>query len=527
MRVASNGTSLLRSSLLCAALLYAFPASAQSSSKTPTAMSQRELDAQVRSLSQSLEQTRAELAESRSEIRELRAMVEQVLKKVGSPGMPVPDGAAHQELASLSMPDFSSSANVNAKSAVQETPVQVTQDDLQIVNTRLEELQQDKVESASKYRLKLSGIVLFNAFSQSGQVDNLDVPTLAFPRSSDQSSGSFGVTLRQSILGLSGVGPDLLGARTSADVQADFFGGLPSGYGSSGSGIIRMRVARIRFDWGNTSIVAGLDSPFFSPDVPTSYMSIAVPGFAASGNLWTWTPSLRIEHRFNANASQFKVEAGILDPGTWTGVVEGGRAPTPGESAWQPAYSFRLSENGRNENRPWSFGASGIYFPQRFSSGTISGWGAIADWKVALLPRAELSGEFFTGKGLDAFGGVPYVAVLNPANSLYNYVTAPGLADLTMMGGWSQLKFKLNTGNEFNFAAGTGSRDSSGVRALAMADPEIAALSPRNQMFFVNYIFRPRPDLIFSVEYRRFRTYPNSGDPAFAGQVGLAAGFLF
>ncbi len=525
MRISSNGTSLLRPGLLCLALLYGLPAFAQSSPKTPTAMSEHELDAKVRSLTQSLEQTRAELAESRSEIRELRAMVEQVLKKVGGPGMPAADGAAHQELASLTLPDFSSSAN--AKSGAQEAPAQVTPDDLQIVNTRLEELQQDKVESASKYRLKLSGIVLFNAFSQYGQVDNLDVPTLALPRSADDPFGSFGATLRQSIVGLSGVGPDILGARTSADVQADFFGGLPSGYGSDASGIVRMRVARIRFDWENTSIVAGLDTPFFSPNVPASYMSIAVPGFAASGNLWTWTPSLRVEHRFNMNASQFKVEAGILDPGIWAGVVEGGRAPTPGESSWQPAYSFRLSENGRNENRPWSFGASGIYFPQRFPSGRISGWGAIADWRVALLPRAELSGEFFAGKGLDAFGGVPYVAVLNPGNSLYNYVTAPGLADLTMTGGWSQLKFKLNTGNEFNFAAGMGSRDSSGVRALAMADPEIAALSPRNQMFFVNYIFRPRPDLIFSVEYRRFRTYPNSGDPDFAGQVGLAAGFLF
>jgi hypothetical protein len=525
MRVSLDGTQRLCWSLLCIALLYALPAAAQSNSQSSRAMSEQQLDAKVRSLTQSLEQTRVELAESRSEIRELRAMVEQVLKRVGNPGMSAPNGVAHQELASLALPGVSSSAI--AKSNDEQTFAPVTQDDLQIVNTRLDELQQDKVESASKYRLKLSGIVLFNAFSQSGQVDNLDVPSLALPRSADEPSGSFGATLRQSIIGLTGVGPNILGARTSADVQADFFGGLASGYGSGSAGIIRMRVARIRFDWENTSIVAGLDTPFFSPNAPASYMSIAVPGFASSGNLWTWTPSIRVEHRFNANASQFKIEAGILDPGIWAGAVEGGRAPTPGEGSWQPSYSFRLSENGRNETRPWSFGASAMYFPQHFASGTVSGWGAIADWRVSLLPRTELSGEFFTGKGLDSFGGVPYVVVPNEGNHLYNYVTAPGLADLTMTGGWSQFKFKLNTGNEFNFAAGMGSRDSSGVRALAMADPEIAALSPRNQMFFVNYIFRPRSDLVFSVEYRRFRTYPISGDPAFAGQVGLAAGFLF
>jgi hypothetical protein len=44
---------------------------------------------------------------------------------------------------------------------------------------------------------------------------------------------------------------------------------------------------------------------------------------------------------------------------------------------------------------------------------------------------------------------------------------------------------------------------------------------------FVNYVFRPRSDLLFSAEYRRLRSYEINGAPATAGQLGLAMGFLF
>jgi hypothetical protein len=46
-------------------------------------------------------------------------------------------------------------------------------------------------------------------------------------------------------------------------------------------------------------------------------------------------------------------------------------------------------------------------------------------------------------------------------------------------------------------------------------------------MFFVNYIFKPRSDLLFSAEYRRLRTYEVNGSPDVAGQIGLALGYLF
>jgi hypothetical protein len=96
-----------------------------------------------------------------------------------------------------------------------------------------------------------------------------------------------------------------------------------------------------------------------------------------------------------------------------------------------------------------------------------------------------------------------------------------------MLGGWSQVKVKLNVRNEFNLAAGFGARSARGTSQTALLDPTLLFLSRRNDMWFVNYIFRPRSDLVFSTEYRRLRTYQVSGNPAIASQAGLAVGFIF
>jgi hypothetical protein len=109
----------------------------------------------------------------------------------------------------------------------------------------------------------------------------------------------------------------------------------------------------------------------------------------------------------------------------------------------------------------------------------------------------------------------------------YLYVTAPTLASIPVIGGWSQLKFTLNSRSEFNLAGGLGQREAGRLRAAAQFDPLLLAVPPSNRVFFFNYIFRPRGDLLFSAEYRRFNTGAIFGAPNLVGQVGLAAGFLF
>jgi hypothetical protein len=479
------------------------------------ALDGQELNGKIETLTRSLEQTQTELARSRSEIEQLRAMLGEVLKRMDGGVTVVPPQGANAGTSEVAAP-----------------AAQISQDDWDLLNARVEEQRQTKVESGSKFRLKLSGLVLFNAFDNAGNVDNLDLPSIALPKFAGNPSGGVGASVRQSIIGLTGFGPQIFGARTSADLQMTFYGGLPSGYTATTSGIANLRYARIRFDWENTSAIAGLDTPFFSPNTPTTYMSVAVPGFASAGNLWVYTPTIRVEQRFGGAGTPFKLEAGLLDPSaninyTTTNNL---RLPSAAESSRIPTYAVRVSYDRKTEERPVSFGAGGVYSPQEFFGNYHQyGWAATADWKFALLPRTELSGQFFTGRGIDGFGGLPenpYPLALQN-QFLYTALTARLLANVGVIGGWSQLKFKWNAQHEFNVAAGTGERNSAALReALGTTFP--APLIPaRNEMIYGNYIFRPRSDLVFSAEYRRLRTYEITGSPNSAGQVGLAVGFLF
>jgi hypothetical protein len=478
-----------------------------------------DLNSKIELLTRSLQQMQTELARSHSEIEQLRAALEQVLKRMDS-------GAAMS--AAAPVPGNGVTAQVKPEEAPK--AAQISQDDWDLLNARVEEQRQTKVESGSKFRLKLSGLALFNAFDNSGQVDNLDVPAIAVPRFPGYSEGGGGASVRQSIIGLTGFGSKILGARTSADLQMGFYGGLPSGYTATSSGIANLRLARLRFDWENTSVVAGLDYPFFSPNLPTTYMSVAVPGLASAGNLWTWTPTVHVEQRFTGALSPMKVEFGVLDPSSNISYATNTnlRIPNAAESSRIPTYAARISFNKKSEDRPASFGFSGVYSAQEFYGGyRLTGWAGIVDWKLPLLPRTELTGQFFTGRGIDGLGGVPEnpYPLQNPL--LYNAVTARLLAELGVIGGWSQFKFKWNARHEFNVAAGTGGRNSAGLRGVIGYGSPALLIPARNEMIFANYIFRPRSDLLFSGEYRRLRTYEVNGAPDSAGQLGLAVGFLF
>ena len=501
--------------VLCILVFSGLAARAQGISGQAPAGAPAELGAKIEVLTHSIEQMQGELEQSRAEIQQLREMIAQILRTQVNP-------------LSTNVVDERAAARQEAQTPVATAPpAHIAEDDWQILNARVEEHEQLKVESASKYRLKLSGIALFNVFDTSGQLDNLDVATMAV-KSASYDTGSVGASFRQSILGLRGIGPTLFGASTSADLQLDFINGAAGPYGGMAAGLVGLRVARLQFDWRQFSVTGGLETPFFSPNTPSSYLSLAVPAFAGAGNLWNWTPEIRAERRFDFASSEIKVEAGVLDSTGYSVSGSSVRLPTPGESSRQPVYAVRLSGNNRMEDHSISFGVSGISAASRFANGQlVHSAGAIADWKFPLIAKLQLSGEFFTGKGLDGFGGLALPAVQPQDYGHYLYTTAPTLAGIPVLGGWSQLKFTLNSRSEFNAAGGLGARDAGRLRAAAQFDPLLVPVPTNNQIFFFNYIFRPRSDLVFSAEYRHFHTSEIVGGRNVAGQVGLAAGFLF
>jgi len=503
---------------LCAVVFAVLPARAQSPAGQSPAESQAELGAKIDALTHSIERMQSELRQSQAEIQQLREMLAEVLQAQGNRSVATP-------VEERALPADNAEAPAAGEPLAQVKPAQISQDDWQVMNARLEEHEQVKVSSSSRYRLTLSGTALFNVFDTSGQVDNLDAPSTAVSASVN-GSGSLSASFRQSLLGLRGLGPRVFGASTSADLQVDFLNGVSAPYGV-GAGIVGLRIARVQFDWQNASVTGGLETPFFAPNTPTSYLSLAVPAFASAGNLWNWTPDLRAERRFDFRSAEFKVEGGFLDSVGYAVSTSQNRAPTPGEASRQPVYAVRLSGNNRNEGRAISFGISGIYAPLSFPARTISASGMLADWKFPLPARLQLSGAFFSGKGLDGFGGLALPSISSQDYAHYLYVTAPTLASIPVIGGWSQLKFTLNSRSEFNLAGGLGQREARRLRGASQYDPLLLTISPSNRVFFFNYIFRPRGDLLLSAEYRHFNTGAISASGNAAGQVGVAAGFLF
>jgi hypothetical protein len=401
------------------------------------------------------------------------------------------------------------------------------QEDQQLQSAKIDDQYQTKVESASKYRLKLSGIALLNAFSNRGSVDNIDLPSFAVGRNPGDGGGSFGATVRQSMMGLEVFGPDLGGARTSAEIQVDFFGGFPSTWDGATMGLVRLRTATARMDWSRTSIVAGQDAPFFSPLSPTSFASLALPALSYSGNLWTWTPQLRVEHRVEiSDGSSVMIQGGILDP--LTGEFPSDpffRSPEAGEMARQPAYATRFAWTHGPRDRSLTVGAGGYYARQHWGFGRrVDAWAGTADWNLPLFSRLSLAGELYRGRALGGLGGGAGRSILSNG-SLTNPATS--VVGLNTMGGWAQLKFMAAEKLELNGAFGEDNPVASDLRRFAAGQTGNYGLMSRNQTAFLNFVYRPRSNLLFSAEYRHLWTSEIDRDKFSADQVNLSIGVLY
>jgi hypothetical protein len=397
------------------------------------------------------------------------------------------------------------------------------EDNLQLLTGKVDDQYQTKIESASKYRVRLSGIVLLNLFGNRGTTDNQDFPSFALPTPLGGSNENLGATMRQSEIGLEAFGPVLAGAKTSASVQADFAGGFPFTWNGVNSGYFRLRTASARMDWENTSVVAGQDDLFISPLSPTSFASLAVPAFNYAGNLWGWIPQVRVEHRWAvSDTSNFKIQAGILDnlTGEFPSAVLWSRIPGPGENSGQPAYALRTAWTGNVFGQTLSLGAAGYYSRQNWGFGRrVDGWAGMTDWKIPLGSRLELSGELYRGRAIGGIGGGVGQSVYFEHNPVDPNAQVYGLDSV---GGWSQLKFKATSKLEFNAAFGLDNPTASEIRAAFRDQP----YPQQNRSSLTNFIYRPRSNLLFSGEYRHLRTAQNYGDDT-AEQINLMMGVLF
>jgi len=490
---------------------------------------QDSLSQQIQKLTDAIANTQAQLEQSQRQISEMQkqlmALQQQVAKGESRETIPASPGSASSASATQSQP---------ADTASQ---IQDIREQQAMIESQIATQEQTKIESESKYPVKITGLLLLNGFVNTRAVDMAATPTLAVP-----GSGSTGASVRQTVLGFDARGPRLFGARSYADLRVDFNGApQSSAYNSSYSGLysgnatmLRLRTAHAGLEWEHTVAYFSLDRPIFNPDTPTSLTAVAVPALAWSGNLWTWNPQAGLRQDIPLPSSRdLQLEAALIDVGNaplspisiYPGATPATSPSSAEQSRW-PGVEARVAllGSGSREESAYHFGLGGYFAPHRDQTNQkFDSWAATADTRLLLPARLELTGSVYRGLALGGLGGGAYKDsgyVPDPDGGEY-------LSPLDDAGGWAQLKERISSRVELNGAFGMDDAFASEVRQISAPGGTIYQNLSRNQTFTGNVIYKPSLYLLFSLEYRHLESYPVFSSPTGSNVIGLGAGFKF
>lgn len=167
----------------------------------------------------------------------------------------------------------------------------------------------------SKFNLSIGGFAKLDYAYNSvnlGQSGSLAPGSGLIPKTSTtaahQSQSIF--TARQSRFWLKVAGPTFLGAKTSALIEADFYGD-PSAAAESPQ--LRMRQAWGAIDWANTGILFGQAYDIFGPMVASTIDFRSGASFGTPNN--PRVPQLRLTQKVNLNSDNaLKLVVGLQDP---------------------------------------------------------------------------------------------------------------------------------------------------------------------------------------------------------------------
>src|SRR5262245_37660987 len=277
---------------------------------------------------------------------------------------------------------------------------------LEMLQAQMAELAQTKVESSTRFPVKLFGTLHASVFANSGNANWLDNPNLVGAPPADGQAGTLSTSVRQTRFGFLADGPTIGGFRSSAVVAMDFFGGIPGFQTGQVMGLPRLLVAFGRLDSERTGVEIGQDHMILAPRDPTSLAAFAFPLLFRSGNLYLRVPQVRVEQKLVAG---LRATAGIVAPVAGDLVGDAYLFVPPalsGERSRRPGVQGRVSYVAGDPESPRSLdvGVSGHRGWERRGTSLAPSWAGAFDVS-ARRDFVGVAGEYFVGDNLDGFGG--------------------------------------------------------------------------------------------------------------------------
>ena len=415
------------------------------------------------------------------EVRTLRARLD------GTPG-PSSEAAGGPEAAEVAgAPEAAAPAGIEQK--------------LEIDGNRIAELNQTKVEASQRFPIRLAGMALFNAFSNSRQSGTSQYPVVAAPATGPASEGG---TVRQSIVGLDFRGPATVwGGHVHGSVYFDFFAG------GATAGEARVRTGSIEIDWKNRSVMAGMEKPIFNPREPSSLAQVAISPLTGAGNLWLWLPQARFEQDLDFGPSSgLRAQAGVLQ--TREAAPYPGSAFTGTVTAARPALEGRFELFHRFDDERRIEFAPGFHVSQTHAGGlSIPSRIFSLDWFFNPRRQVELTGAFYRGRNVAPLG-----AGYNQGFGIYD---GRGKA-VESTGGWAQLTFHAIPRIDIHLF--TGQQDDRNADL-------VAGRIGKNLLFGANVFFHLAPNVILGPEISQVRTLFIGQGVRINNHYDLALAYLF
>ena len=395
-----------------------------------------------------------------------------------------------------------------------EARLEVLEEKVELHAGRLIEHERVKMEGSNRTPVRLSGMLLFNAFANTQHSNGQDKPRVAQIASSPIGAGA---NLRQSVIGLEFQSPNaILGGQFRGGVFVDFFQGQDTAPNAAGIGL-RLRTAWIEGQWKTRGFLVGQETPIFTPREPNSLARFGFTPLAASGNLYHWQPQIRLEQRLKVGSRQdLRARIGVVQTNEDTNSAVRG-IPTQYAALFsrrRPGIEGHLQLTHRFDDFRRFEIASGFHRSTTHIAGVSVPTDVFSiDWFYNPHRRIELTGTLFRGQNLVKFAGV--------VQGFTFLDTRPGLLRIIPVrsrGGWAQITWLATSRLSFNLYSGEDDPNNRDLLTTGVA---------RNFTYAGNVHYRVAPNVVVGMEFSQARTRYMSGQHPQINHYDLAVAYLF